>query len=149
MSTTLTALENIPPSVIGLPMEAPHQALSHEAATVEKEYRRVLDIFLVPVWTSEASVEQQFRRLVNDWEYNTGTSSSVDAIISDEGFLRIVRLGPKVVPMILAELRDKPSLLFVALHEITDEDPVLDEHCGDIIAMTNDWLDWGKQKGIS
>ncbi len=83
--------------------------------------------------------------LLKSWDFDTGTSSYIEEIISDQSFQGIIGLGPIAIPLILEELAAQPSFLFVALEEISGDNPVKPEHRGDMAAMTQDWLDWGKQ----
>ena len=59
----------------------------------------------------------------------------------------IVEMGAAAVPLILRELERHPDHWFMALHEITSEDPVPEESRGDVKAMAEAWLTWGREKG--
>jgi hypothetical protein len=57
-------------------------------------------------------------------------------------------MGPAAIPFILKDLQDNgPNHWFWALHAITEENPVPKDHPGDIVAMTEAWLQWGRTKG--
>ena len=87
-----------------------------------------------------------FDNLVASWEFSTGTSSSIEEIISDDSFQGIIGLGRMAIPFILEELAKEPSFLIIALGEISGDNPIKPEHRGDIPAMAQDWLDWGRRR---
>ena len=93
--------------------------------------------------------EFRFHTLANKWKEDTMFSSSIDQIESNQSYLEIIKLGQMVLPMILADLKsDDASLWFGALEAISGENPVPQNHRGFITDMTNDWLSWGRTKGL-
>ena len=52
-----------------------------------------------------------------------------------------------VVPIILQQLAREADYSFEALAAITDGQTMPPEHEGDIEAMTQDWLCWGREGG--
>jgi hypothetical protein len=56
-------------------------------------------------------------------------------------------MSEPAVPLILKELQARPDHWFTALRAITGENPVPDEHRGDLRAMADDWLRWGVDAG--
>jgi hypothetical protein len=52
------------------------------------------------------------------------------------------------VPAILAELQRSPGHWGPALSAITGERPVPNEAEGDVEAITEAWLDWGRAHGL-
>jgi hypothetical protein len=59
-------------------------------------------------------------------------------------------LGEPVVPLILAELERESSVSWIAvLAAITRENPVPPELAVRVDAMTQAWLDWGRQQGYT
>ena len=117
-------------------------ALSNEAVVVANEQEDAWRHFVSPV----SLPKEMFVTLVNSWRFNTSTSSSIEIIVSDESFQGIIDLGPLAIPLILEELAAQPSFLFVALEEISGNNPVKPEHRGNIASMTQDWLNWGRQR---
>ena len=61
--------------------------------------------------------------------------------------VQIIGMGPAVVPLILEELQREPDHWFWALEAITQQDPVPPEARGDVGAMADAWIAWGKQQG--
>jgi hypothetical protein len=63
-------------------------------------------------------------------------------------YREIISLGAPVVPLLLAELKRDPDFWFVALREITKEDPVLEDSAGKVEEMARAWVAWGKERGL-
>jgi hypothetical protein len=89
-----------------------------------------------------------FRRLADEWKSQAEFLASPTAIAALPAYLAIIAMGPAVVPLILGELRREPDHWFVALKKITGEDPVPEEERGNIEAMAQAWLRWGRLHGI-
>src|SRR5205807_2992333 len=86
------------------------------------------------------SVEQRFRELEAAWLADTFVLSSYTRIVSHPAFRAIVGLGEAVVPLMLADLEQRPRLWVWALPEITGENPVSEEDAGNIERMSAAWL---------
>ena len=57
-------------------------------------------------------------------------------------------MGEPAIPLILKDLADNgPNDWFWALTAITDENPITEEIAGNMVAMTEAWLQWGKGAG--
>jgi hypothetical protein len=56
-------------------------------------------------------------------------------------------MGPEAIPLILTEMRRCPDHWFMALHALTDADPVNQAHQGKFREMTSDWIAWGQNNG--
>ena len=67
---------------------------------------------------SQVFMKSIFQNLVSDWKINTMFSSSTSQIIDDPNFKNIVAMGASVVPFIIDEIREQPSLLVWALNFI-------------------------------
>jgi len=63
-------------------------------------------------------LKQYFNELVSNWENNTACLSSIQQIINDHNFKKIVELKSLAVPLILIEIQKKPSMLVWALNMI-------------------------------
>jgi hypothetical protein len=75
----------------------------------------------------------------------TRHSSFIKDTVDSPHFRKIVALGDKVVPLIVHELRKEPSFLFLALQEITSENPVPPSAVGKPRAMVEAWLLWAER----
>lgn len=68
-------------------------------------------------------------------------------------YQRIISLGPPVVPLTLAEMRDRPGHWFYALAAITGANPYTPEREGGFVKFnvpeaTEAWLNWGRENGL-
>ncbi|MDT7777667.1 MAG: hypothetical protein QOC99_179 [Acidobacteriota bacterium] len=94
-----------------------------------------------------AEVEKQFRVLAEQWYIETMPLSSYFEKILHPAYQKLLTLGEAAVPFILRELEDEPNDWFWALRIITDADPVTAEQAGDMEAMAEAWLRWGRENG--
>jgi hypothetical protein len=94
-----------------------------------------------------AQVEQTFRMHAERWYLDTLILSSYFEKILHPDYQRILTLGIDAVPLILRELEDMPNDWFWALRVLTDADPVRPEQAGDMQAMADAWIEWGKVEG--
>lgn len=95
------------------------------------------------------AVEAPFREFKDRWKRETQYSSSVSEIVTHFAYLRIVGMGPVVIPLILKELENNPDHWFVALQSLTGENPVEAEHRGNLRQMAEDWLEWARRHGLT
>lgn len=91
--------------------------------------------------------EMEFWKLAAKWKQETFWDSSITQKILHPCYQQIIGLGPTVVPWLLKALAIEPDFWFEALTAITRQQPVLFEHAGDLQAMANDWLEWGRRNG--
>lgn len=94
-----------------------------------------------------AEVEHKFRVLAEQWYIETMLLSSYIEKILHPAYQKILTLNEAAIPLILRELQDEPNDWFWALRIITDDDPVRPEDAGDMTAMADAWLKWGRSKG--
>jgi len=94
---------------------------------------------------SETELERKFNLLAKQWKRETLNLSSIQEIILHPSYQRIIGMGPDVIPIILRQLKRTPDFWFWALKCLSDVDPVTREIRGDISAMTEAWLDWGRE----
>src|SRR5882724_9547097 len=66
-------------------------------------------------------IEQRFRRLKAQWRADTQVLSVSGKIMDHPAMRAIIAMGQEVVPIILRDLQDDPSLLVWALPKITGE----------------------------
>ncbi len=95
----------------------------------------------------DTSLSERFEAHFQRWKKETAPLSSTHAMFSHPDYLEIIKLGGAAVPLILKKMQVDPQHLFYALLKITGENPVPAVHIGKFDKMTNDWLDWGRQKG--
>lgn len=91
--------------------------------------------------------DDKFSDLVWRWKAGKGRGAKAARMAMHPAYQEIIQMGTKAVPRILQELQRERDHWFWALHALTGETPVADEHRGNIQAMTADWLEWGRKKG--
>jgi hypothetical protein len=102
----------------------------------------------LPLGSTEASVEERFRRLAREWKEQSRYLSNTAQMAMLQPYQRIIGLGLPVVPLILEELNREPNQWFWALEAITEQNPVPPEARGKVRMMAQAWLEWGKQQGF-
>jgi hypothetical protein len=93
------------------------------------------------------SLTERFHALASEWERATRYKSLMSDIILHPAYQQIIGMGPRVVPLLLHELKNNPGHWFWALRSITGVNPVKPEHKGRLHKMAQDWLQWGKDCG--
>ena len=89
-----------------------------------------------------------FHALAEKWKADTLNISSITELISNPAYLQIIGMGKAALPFLLSELDHSPGHWFPALKAISGEDPVTATDIGNITAMRDAWLTWGKQRGL-
>ena len=89
-----------------------------------------------------------FHDLVKQWhEQRVEISSSISEIIACPGYLRIIAMGRRALPLIIEQLKsegDDPDHWCAALEAITGEDPVPEDAHGDTVRIAQAWIEWSK-----
>ena len=80
------------------------------------------------------------------WKAEVRFTSSLTEIVLNRHYQRIIGLGPEAIPSILGQLEREPVLLFSALESISGVDPVRPEDRGNVSAMRQAWLEWGRRE---
>lgn len=91
-------------------------------------------------------IELQFHFLYEKWKEERHLLSLMRDIQNTESYQKITSLGNQVLPFIFRSMEEKPDWWFLALKNITQANPVLPEHIGNLQAMTKDWLIWAKEQ---
>lgn len=94
------------------------------------------------------TVERKFRSLAEQWYLDTLFTSSYYEKILHPAYQKILTLGQNAIPLILHELKAMPNDWFWALRVLTDADPVTADQAGDMQAMADAWITWGRDKGF-
>ena len=94
---------------------------------------------------ADVQLKQTFNKLAKKWERETINISSIQQMVLHPSYQEIIAMGPKVIPLILNELKREPDFWFWALRALTKADPVTKGICGDLMSMTKAWLDWGRK----
>jgi hypothetical protein len=93
------------------------------------------------------TLEERFRRLESLWIAETGHLSSTTKIVNHPAFQEILTLGPRVIPLMLRDLEERPRLWVWALPRITGVDPISESDGGNFAKMSQAWLRWAKENG--
>ena len=95
------------------------------------------------------TVEEKFRRLVDEWKKGRPWwSSNLREHSAHPAYQGIIELGGAAVPLILDEMRRSPDWWFDALRRLTRADPVPESDRGSLSKMTQAWLAWGEERGL-
>ncbi len=97
---------------------------------------------------SEPFTEELFQAIVSEWTLGIGPTSSSMEMVAHPAFRRLIARGKEAIPFLLREVKREPSLLVLALHEITGENPVPRESRGKIKEMAKAWVAWGAKNGL-
>lgn len=94
----------------------------------------------------EADLEKTFLELAEQWRNETGMQSSPTKKLKHPAYQKIISMGSPVLPLILRALEQKRDHWFMALGEITGEEPVGSEDNFD--QAIEAWLQWGRDKRL-
>lgn len=83
------------------------------------------------------------------WRSETEHLSSITEKVGSPHFRAIVDLGDRAIPLIVHELRKRPNFIFLALQQITGEDPVPKGARGNVRAMVEAWLLWAERADVN
>jgi len=98
--------------------------------------------------SNSAAAEQRFRKLAKAWKSETELFSKLTKRILHPAYQKIIGMGEPAVPLILQALSENgPDDWFWALTAITDENPITEDMAGNMAAMTEAWLQWGRGAG--
>jgi hypothetical protein len=93
------------------------------------------------------------REYLRDWLERWRSEAGFSSLLMDKRthpiYQRIVEMGEEAIPLLLEEIQSRPSFVFMALHDITGDDPIAPEHRGRLEAMIEDWLRWGTERGFT
>ncbi len=98
---------------------------------------------------AEPPDQERFQKLADLWENETVLLSSSDHATECPTHQEIVSMGESAVPLILERMQSQGGHWFQALRDITGVDPVNPEDRGNVAAMQEAWLDWGKRSGFA
>jgi hypothetical protein len=96
----------------------------------------------------DADLRERFQQLKDDWKTRSRHLSNPAQMAILEPYQKIIAMGPRALPLILAELRQEPDHWFWALEMIADENPVPSEAAGKVREMALAWVEWGQQRGL-
>lgn len=84
-----------------------------------------------------------FRMLADGIERDCAHLSSLNEMERHPCYRYLVSMGWSVLPLVLEHIKNDTSIWwFSILHEITNANPVKEEHEGVVKMMAHDWLEW-------
>lgn len=113
--------------------------MSNNISTAIVDFRENLDNL------SQEALQERFEQLKSQWKRDTEMLSSISRIIKHPAYQKIILIGEKAIPLILADLQKEPDHWFYALTKLTKADPVKPED--DFDQAIEAWLSWGKKHG--
>lgn len=93
----------------------------------------------------EDALERSFREQAGRWRTETRHWSSILKMIAHPAYLRIIGMGPAVLPLLLRELQNSSDHWLIALNAITGEDPASPDST--FAEAVEAWLSWGRNEG--
>jgi len=93
-----------------------------------------------------ATIEKQFHEYREKWIHDTKYSSSMQLAALHPVYRKIIELGRPVVPYLINDMKSTGTHWFIALSAITDADPILEQHAGDVTSMIQDWVNWNNNQ---
>ena len=97
------------------------------------------------------SISYEYLKIFNEnkekWKKDTLLTSNMSEIVYHPSYLRIIGLGPVILPEIFKSLEKDRGHWFLALMSITGEDPLRGNFGLPHDDMVKIWLEWGKQRG--
>ncbi len=119
--------------------------IGKEAETVREATQKAYTGSIMSYTTLDSLAK--FCDLAATWKEETNLKSSLIEISLHPAYQEIIGMGKIVIPLILQELEREPDHWFWALRALTGIDPVRPSERGNMKAMTDAWLKWGKENG--
>ena len=88
-----------------------------------------------------------FYAVLRRWKSETAFLSDPEQITSHPSFKALVDNAKLVAPLIVEELRDRPSLLVWVLDDAFSERPYHSTDAGNVRAMSEAWISWAERNG--
>ena len=89
--------------------------------------------------------QEEFDTLALEWKQETAHLSSPSVIAGHPAYQKIIEMGQEAIPLILQDLKESKAHWFWALRVTARESPIRPEDRGDVDAITDAWLDWGRR----
>jgi hypothetical protein len=97
--------------------------------------------------SSPADFINSFYAVLRRWRSETAIYSDPDKITGHPSFSALVKNAVLVTPLIIEDLRTKPSLLVWVLDDAFTDKPYPKSSTGNIREMANAWIAWAKNHG--
>ena len=123
--------------------------MSRDSQVVTEQWLKSEEHYWLPITRRPQGDAEKFQALAETWRREVQFLSSVTEMVLHSAYQRIIGMGVAVVPHLLRELERRPDHWFWALTSITGADPVKPEDRGKLRKMTDAWLRWGKEQGLT
>ena len=123
--------------------------MSLDSKVVTEQWLKSEEHYWLPITRRPQGDAEKFQALAETWRREVQFLSSVTEMVLHPAYQRIIGMGTAVVPHLLRELECRPDHWFWALTAITGADPVKSEDRGKLRKMTEVWLRWGKEQGLT
>lgn len=93
----------------------------------------------------------QFAQLLAEWHKERGITSSITTMAMCPSYQKIIGMGERAIPLILRQMEnegDEPDMWFWALRALTNTDPVPEDARGNIVRMSQAWLNWARGRYV-
>lgn len=115
---------------------------------LEQENTMLRSIVKAAAHIDPEGLKRQFTALAEQWHDETGHMSSAISFTQHPAYLRIIGMGPAVVPFILEDLQRTRAHWFTALRLITGANPIRPEDKGNVQRLADAWIAWGRERGL-
>lgn len=105
----------------------------------------------VKTWILEAEATPLpaiLKRLIQDMSKKYGHLSNLEPLLFSEEYMAVIGLGPRVVPLLLSDMKSGNTPWFWALKAITRENVGASVGAGNFRNLRDAWLAWGVEKGL-
>jgi hypothetical protein len=93
--------------------------------------------------TADAALSKQFQQRRDEWIAATRAMSSITKATTHRTYLRLIALGPSVIPLLIADLQKHPNRNWhTALCILTDTNPIRPEDAGNAGTIAAAWKQW-------
>lgn len=147
--------EQLAKSISDAYREAPQQYIKWQNAVLRRKLRELEQdnedlrrALLATGQLESRDIRAEFEKLAEQWHDETGHMSSAISFTQHPAYLRIIAMGPAVVPFILEDLERTHGHWFVALRLITGENPIKPEDKGKVQRLAEAWIAWGRERGL-
>ena len=96
--------------------------------------------------TVDDTLEAQFAKSSKSAFKHFGASSDLSRLFYSKGYIEVIGLGSRVVPLLLRDMKEKRRPWIFALEAITRQNAARHVEPGDIRSAINAWLVWGKRR---
>jgi len=120
-----------------------HSGFDREVLPGRDDYRSAIAIADTP---SEPihHLDMYVIELAQEWLDDTHDISSFTQMKNVPSFLKLISLGRHAIPALLEVYAKTTRSLFIVLQEITGTNPVDERDYGDVAAIRDAWLVWGR-----